>query len=183
MISLPYGVVPPGTQHVVPAPGPQPAGKTFEIVRGPSKSIVSPLILPGDAVVDLTVSGVGVGQDINAFLAASPTAPVIIMFNPSGQMGAVYVNNVAHAPKGSVYLLIGRRAKVVDPTNATQFPDPELSNLADMGNLWLTINSRTGTISTQDNAATYALSSAATVLDRVKTARDLARTSVQKGGR
>ena len=45
------------------------------------------LTLPGDAVIDLTVSGVGVGQDINAFLAASPTAPVIIMFTPSGQMG------------------------------------------------------------------------------------------------
>ncbi len=52
IIYLPNGIVPPGTDI--------PPGLTFEITRSPSKSVVNPLTFPGDAVIDLTVSGVGV---------------------------------------------------------------------------------------------------------------------------
>ena len=110
LISLPYGV-PPGLEHPGsgPFPGYPPVGQEFEIIRGPSKSVVGPLTLPGDAVIDLTVSGVGVGLDGDSFKVATPAAPVIIMFTPDGQVGQVYVNHIAYSPTGAIFLLIGRR--------------------------------------------------------------------------
>ncbi len=185
LIALPYGVPPgleqPGSMPI--PPGSPPVGQTFEIIRGPTKSVVSPLTFPGDAVIDLTVSGVGVGLDGNSFIAATPDAPIVIMFTSNGQVGQVYVNQIAYSPTGSLFLLIGRRAKVVDPTSIVEFPDPALSNLSDPSNLWLTINNRTGAVTTEDNAATYALPASTAPLDRIKAAREFARASSQKGGR
>ena len=53
-----------------------------------------------------------------------------------------------------MYLFIGRRSKVISPADAATVDDPELSNLADPANFWLTINNRTGAVTTEDNAAT-----------------------------
>ena len=92
------------------------------------------------------------------------------------------MNYTAFEPTGPVFLLIGRRAKVVDPTTP-EFVDPESSNLADPANLWLTVNHRTGVVTTEDNASTLGLPSSATFVDRIKGAREFARGSRQKGGR
>ncbi len=182
-IGFPNGIFPKGVEDpggAATPPGSRPVGKEFEIIRGPSKSIVSPLTLPGDAVIDLGLSGVGVSVDANAFGLAMPGAPVVIMFNPSGLPGAVYVDNVDYPAAGSIYLLVGRRSKVIAPALAASTIDPELSNLADPANLWVTINNRTGAVTTEDNVATTA---AATVIERIKAAREFARGSRQKGGR
>ncbi len=185
LISLTFGEIPRGTEHV-PPPATF-AGLTFEITRGPSKSIVSPQTLSGDAILDLTVSGVGLGQHAHAFdfqvpqpNPLPPPAPVIIMFTPAGQVGFVYVDNIARLPNGSIYLLVGRRAKIA---NGATLGDPELSNLADPANLWLTINNRTGAITTDDNAATDFMPASVSVRERIKAAREFARGSRQKGGR
>ncbi len=177
--SLPNGV-PPGTEHPGVRP---PAGLTYEILRSPSKSAVSPLTLPGDTVIDLMVSGIGLGVETNLFATANPNSPVVVMFTPEGQIQLVYVNYVEDLPIGSVYLMIGRRAKVTAPTNPADFANPELSNVADPTNLWVTVNNRTGAITTDDNAATNWMPTSATVLERVKGAREFARASNQKGGR
>jgi hypothetical protein len=189
LISLPSGAIPRGTQHVAP-PGDY-AGLTYEITRSPSQSIVSPLTLPGDTIIDLTVSGVGLGQHAHAFdyerpsaTPPDPPAPVIIMFSPNGQVGFVYVDNIAKTPTGPIYLLIGRRAKILNPTAPTSpIADPELSNLADAENLWVTVNNRTGSITTEDNDFTADMSAAATLAERIRQARQFARGSRQKGGR
>ncbi len=178
-ITLPTGAVPRGTEHPPANVGPRP-GLTYEITRSPSKSIVSPLTLPGDSVVDLTVSGVGVGSTANVFANALPNEPIVIMFTPSGQTSSVFVNNIQYIAGGSIYLLIGRRAKVLSPALAASTDDAELSNLADLTNLWVTINNRTGAITTEDNAATFA---PLTLVERIKAAREFARGSRQKGGR
>ncbi|MFO7903485.1 MAG: prepilin-type N-terminal cleavage/methylation domain-containing protein [Pirellulaceae bacterium] len=180
-IFIPRGV-PPGTRHPSDPsnPGPRPVGQTFEITRAPNKSIVTPLTLPGDAVIDLTVSGVGLGANTNSFAAASANMPLMVMFNPTGQVKTVRMDNVSWQPTGSIYLMIGRRAKVVTPGGAG-FSDPEVSNVADPANLWLTINSRTGAVTTEDNAATSPASMS--VQARIKAAREFARGSRQKGGR
>ena len=111
---LPRGVEDPGVNPT--PPGSRPVGLTFEITRSPSKSIVAPLTLPGDArVIDLTLSGVGVSSTANNFQTALPNQPIIIMFGPSGQTGSVFVNNDDKMAGGSVYLFIGRRSKVMLP--------------------------------------------------------------------
>ncbi|MFW6171920.1 MAG: pilus assembly FimT family protein [Planctomycetota bacterium] len=176
-ILIPRGV-PPGTDHPSnPSnPGPRPVGQTFEITRAPDKSIATPMTLPGDAVIDLTVSGVGIGG--NSFVGATSNMPIMVMFNPSGEVRTVRMNNDSRQPTGSIYLMIGRRAKVVAPDGAG-FSDPELSNVADPANLWLTINSRTGAVTTEDNAATPENMQ---VQARIRAAREFARGSRQKGG-
>lgn len=180
-ISTPLGI-PPGTAHTG-------SGLTYEITRGPSKSAVTPVTLPGDSILDLTVSGVGLSQYSHSFdyeLLPSPPpsplpppAPVIIMFAPTGQLGHVYVDNVAKMPVGPVHLLVGRRSKISDDVT---LHDPELSNISDSTNLWITINNRTGAITTDDNAATYALPPGTPRTQRIRAAREFARASRQKGG-
>ncbi len=183
LISLPHGP-PPGLEHPTstPLPGSPPVGQTYEIMRGPTRSIVSPLVLPGDAVIDLSVSGVGVGNDADAFKVAASNSPIIIMFTSNGQVGSVIIDQVSYPPVGSIFLLIGRRAKVMVPSVGPALANPELSNLADPSNLWITINNRTGAITTEDNGATQGMPVATPVLDRIKAAREFARTSTQKGG-
>lgn len=180
-IALPFGV-PPGTEHIATPSGVRPVGQIFEIVRGPHRSIVSPLTLPADAVIDLSVSGVGVGTEANAFAAALPGSPVVIMFTPNGTMGVVYVNHVAYPPTAAVHLLIGRRAKAIDPISGA-VANPEQSNLADPANLWLTINHRTGAVTTEDNASTLGMAASVPLQPRIRAAREFARSSQQKGGR
>lgn len=176
LISLPSGQIPPGTR----IPGVGRPGLTFEITRTPTKSIGTPLTLPGDAVMDLTVSGVGLGGARHAFdaeaLPDAPPAPVIIMFSPNGQVHQVYVNHIPKVPSQSIFLLVGRRAKITKPTIPPN-ADPEISNLADPTNLWLTINSSTGGVTTENNAPISAGDQ-----HPIKTAREFARGSRQMGG-
>lgn len=193
---LPPGFVPRGTEDpgsgvTTIVPGKRPVGLTYEIIRSPSKSAVNTLTLPGDTVVDLTASGVGLAGDANGFNGATVGGRVIIMFAPSGKTGAVYVDNTEFNIGASIYLLIGRRAKVLSPINPSGPPDilpdaadPEKSNLADPANLWVTINNRTGAITTEDKAVAAGVpTTAAEYLVYLKATREFARSSQQKGGR
>lgn len=188
LISVSSGVIPPRTEHVVPPV--VPAGLTFEILRSPSKSIVSPLTLPGDTILDMTVSGMGLGQYADAFDyewipppppdPLPPPTPVIVMFTPTGEVGYVYVDNVAKIASGPVYLLVGRRSKI---TLSASFANPEFSNLAEPTNLWITINNRTGAVTTEDNAVPPVLAGSPSFTEYLRAARSFARGSQQKGGR
>lgn len=174
-LQIPWGV-PPGADS--------PPGLPFAITRGPVRSAVAPLTLPGDSVIDLSLSGIGsVGRELDSSLPA----PIVILFAPSGRIDDVYKDNAAFRPFAPLHLLIGRRGKVVNPV-AVDSSNAETTNLADPTNLWVTVSERTGAIYTSDNADTshippspppppYAPS------PRLRDAREFARLGVQKGGR
>jgi hypothetical protein len=140
--------------------------------------------LPSDTAIDLSVSGFG--SSGNQFDPGSlPTSPVLIMFMPTGRVGSLFVNNTGVYPTGAINLMIGRVSKVVDPLT-TNFADEQTAaqaNLTDTSNLWLSIGHRTGTVVTTDNVDTSYMPAAATLAERLRAARDLARTKIQKGGR
>ncbi len=166
-------------------------GQPYEIKRGPARSIVTPLALPGDTVVDLSVSGAGTDgrqfDPYNGSLAPilPANSPVIITFNPAGGVDYVYVGNVSFRPFGPIHLLIGRRQNVVDPLDPmTNFADPTIpKNLTDPSCLWVTINHRTGAVTTTENTDSLVLPAATTVPERIKAAREFARNAIRKGGR
>jgi type II secretion system protein H len=181
LIEIPLGI-PPGAAVGGP-------GLSYQITRGPVRSAVSPLTLPADSVIDLSVSGIGrAGREFDSSLVAPWTAtPIIIMFAPTGRVDELYLANTSVHPYSPIHLLVGRRAKVVNPT-VTDVWDPEIANLADPANLWVTISQRTGSVTTATNVDTSWIPPAGSPppldpSDRVVAARELARTSVQKGGR
>ena len=105
------GRQPPGTSDGLP----------FEVTLPPTRSVVAPLTLPADSVVDLFWSGIGTAG--NEFALAVGVRPVIVTFSPIG-LGGVRV--LLHSqpptfssfrPIGPLHLLIGRRNRVIDPTD------------------------------------------------------------------
>jgi type II secretory pathway pseudopilin PulG len=166
-------------------------GLPFEVTAPPSRSMVAPLTLPADSVVDLYWSGIGTSG--NDFAVAAGTRPVIVTFAPSGAVDYVYcyvaggpITFSAYRPLGPLHFLIGRRNKVIDPTDlnlAQRIVDPQRCNLADPTCLWVKVNNQTGAIVTTDNGDIAHLPAAASVVDRIRAAREFARESIQKGGR
>ncbi len=155
----------------------------------PTRSAVSPLTLPGDSVIDLSLSGTGTtGREMDpAAVAPWVATPVIIMFAPTGRVDYVYLAGKAFQPFAPLHLLIGRKAKVVNPLT-TDVANPQTTNLGDPTSLWITISERTGSIQTSDNADTSFVPPATPPPPfdpsvRLKAAREFARSSVQKGGR
>ena len=128
----------------------------FQIERGPRKSVVQPMQLPNNTVIDLSKSGVGT----DARFASTVADPVIVMFNPDASVERVYYHNgtnaVAQPILNSIHFLIGRPDQVdQSPGNAGAEPNE---------NLWISINHQTGrVISTEnmggalDNARRYAI--------------------------
>lgn len=175
VIEIPWGI-PPG--------GDTPLGLPYEITRGPIRSAVAPLVLPGDSVIDLSVSGSGrAGTEFDTSLIPPwNTDPIIIMFAPTGRVDQVYSGRTALRPNSPMHLLVGRKARVVNP-HTTPVINPELANLADPANLWVTISHRTGAVTTANNDDTSRLAAAVSLSERVRVARELARASAQKGGR
>ncbi len=180
-IEIPLGV-PPGAE----AAGP---GVPYEITLSPTRSAVAPLQLPADSVIDLSLSGMGPGgrEFDSGGVPPFNTAPVVIMFAPSGRVDHVYLGGQPIRPFAPIHLLIGRRGRVVNPLT-TDVSDPQRANLADPTCLWVTISERTGAIVTADNRDTSYIAPATlpppydpTV--RLRAARGLARSSAQKGGR
>jgi type II secretory pathway pseudopilin PulG len=167
-----------------------PPGQPYEIQRGPVRSIVTPVALPGDTVVDLSVSGAGTdGRQLDPFNGSLapivPTqSPVMITFDPAGGIDYVYVGNVAFRPFGPVHLLVGRVQNVVDPLDpATDFTDDSVpKNLIDPSAFWVTINHRTGAVTTTENSDTSSLPATTTLPLRIKEAREFARNAIRKGG-
>ena len=80
----------------------------YQIIRQPIKSAAQPLQMPGDTVVDLTQSGVGLTGISATFQGVPPYPNPIIMFGPTGAVGYVYYDTNApqHLPS-TLYLLIG----------------------------------------------------------------------------
>ncbi len=174
IVELPKDLgVPPGTESS--------PGQSYEIDRGPTRSAAAALTMPGDSVLDLSVSGMGPnGWQFDS--ATAGNSPVIVSFAPSGRVEYVYVATTALRPFAPVQFLVGRRARVAIPPPVPG-AYPITGNLTDPTCLWITISERTGTVITADNSDTSQLPPSATVPDRIVVARELARRSAQKGGR
>ena len=124
------------------------SGVPFTIHRRPVRSFVTPLRLPQGAVIDLSVSGIGSGgTEFNSTLAAAQR-PVVVMFHPDGSVGDVYFDGTVDRPLGGIHLLIGRQ-EMVFPTNQLLETETESANLRYTENRWVSINHRTGTVTSE----------------------------------
>ncbi len=179
-IVLPTGV-PPGASVGGP-------GLPFEITRAPVRSPVKPLELPGDAVIDLGVSGYGTRTNqFDSQFNPSPLpppllpitqSPVIITFTPAGNVDWVFVRNTSFRPFGTLHLLIGRRAQVVDPWTANFATLGDDANLSNLTSLWVSIGHQTGRVLTAEND----VAAGATLAERIRAARSFARDAIRMGG-
>jgi prepilin-type N-terminal cleavage/methylation domain-containing protein len=171
---------PPTYSHPVP----------FRIFRSPVKSGATPLQLPTSTVVDLEFSSTD-------GVLGPGTADLTVVFSPTGAIASVNGNPVT----GTLYILIGRRERAGTFTPVGQVPpatkvESQFTNVEDLGNLWVTINSQTGLINTEplaDGATTAACNAAAGNSDQtartnamiaaMNTARNLARQAIGMGGK
>ena len=118
------------------------------------------------------------GSNLNNFhggTATPTTTPVIIMFEPTGRVSTVYINNTPQQPTGTIYLGIGRPDKVkpADPVGVD-------TNVFEQGGKWVTINSGSGLVSTADMVDVSA--AANTVAARLPVSQNLARNAQNTGG-
>ncbi|MEC7566485.1 MAG: type II secretion system protein [Planctomycetota bacterium] len=158
------------------------SGVAFQIQRRPTKSLVPPLRLPAGAVIDLSVSGMGSGG--NEFLTSSAMGnqPVIIMFQPDGSIDRVLYNGVADHPIGWVHLLVGRQNQVFPGTQFIE-ESTEIGNVMDTENRWVSINHRTGAVtSEQVDSIARQTSSSDSVALKLTAARMLVRSGTGTGG-
>jgi len=113
----------------------------FQVVRltRPARSVVETLQLPDSVAVDIAYSGAGSDGTFGNF-GVHPA----IMFSPSGRIDRVVDGDpisVPAPPVSPIHLLIGRPDKV--------FPNVP-SNLEDPLNLWVSIDHRTGHVTSAE---------------------------------
>ena len=124
------------------------SGVPYTVHRRPVRSFNTPLRLPQGTVVDLSVSGIGPGgYEFNSTLAAAQR-PVVIMFQPDGSVGDVYYDGTVDRPLGWIHLLVGRQEQV-NPTSPLLDTETETANLMNTANRWVSINHRTGTVTSE----------------------------------
>jgi hypothetical protein len=134
----------------------------YQIIRQPVKSAIPALQLPEGAVVDLCMSGEGMAQRI-PWVTAGNTAPhPTMVFEPAGTVGAVFhfdfdpsagtPTSAYRAANAPIHFLMGRIEGVGNTDDV--FPEPEKSpwNIRDPRNLWVSVGTRTGLISTAENS-------------------------------
>ena len=122
----------------------------FQIFRTPVKSAQPPLQLPVNSAIDLLASGFGA---IGTEFGVGFDSPLVILFEPSGDLGRVYCANQELPVNNSIHLLIGRPDQVIGPVGNVFVNDGlDLSNIMDMTSLWVTISHRTGQVTTTENA-------------------------------
>ncbi len=122
-------------------------GSPFTILRRPVRSFKPPLHLPQGAVIDLSVSGVGLkGSQFNTSdIPTQAHQPVIVMFQPEGGIGNVYLKNRVEQPRGTVHLLLGSLDQV-NPISPFLDTETEVANIMDLDNRWISINHQNGQV-------------------------------------
>jgi type II secretory pathway pseudopilin PulG len=85
-------------------------GVSFQVYRAPIKSAQPPLELPVNSAIDLLASGFGaIGTEFNRGL----NARLVILFEPSGDLGRVYYGNQEITADSSIHILIGRPEQAI----------------------------------------------------------------------
>lgn len=156
-------------------------GVPYTVHRRPVRSFVAPLRLPQGAVIDLSASGIGPGgNEFNSTLAAAQR-PVVVMFHPDGSVGDVYYDGTVDRPLGWIHFLVGRQ-EMVFPTNQLLDTETETANLMYNQNRWVSINHRTGTVTSEvlDNINNWVRTAPnpdnLTLADKISFSRLLVRT-------
>ena len=124
------------------------AGVPYAVHRRPVRSFVTPLRLPQGAVIDLSVSGTGPGGTEFLSTLAAAQRPVVVMFHPDGNVGEVYFRGTVKRPLGWIHLLVGRQ-EMVFPSNPLLETETESANMRYTENRWVSINHRTGTVTSE----------------------------------
>jgi prepilin-type N-terminal cleavage/methylation domain-containing protein len=119
----------------------------FRIFRAPMKSAAESLQLPTSTVVDLDFSGM-------SNQLGSGAQNLTVMFSSTGAVDSVYYGSVRSSVTDPIYILIGKRERVATFTPVGQVPpatklETQFTNLEDLNNLWVTINTQTGLINTE----------------------------------
>jgi len=162
-------------------------GVPFQIQRQPRKAFVPPLNLPVGSVIDLSVSGMAAGGNEFLTTATNGNRPVIIMFQPNGGIESVIFNGKIDRPQGWIHLLIGRQNQVL-PTSQFLDEETEKGNIMDMNNRWVSIDHRTGSITSEsvDSITRYRNDpnspTNSTVAQTIAAARQLVRSGTGSGG-
>jgi type II secretory pathway pseudopilin PulG len=122
----------------------------YQIQRLPKKSFSPPLNLPVGTVIDLSVSGtMAGGNEFRTTNTSNGRTPVIIMFHPSDGVANIVSNGNTYPPMGWIHLLVGRQNQVY-PSNQFLDEETEKGNVMDMANRWVSIDHRTGSITSEN---------------------------------
>jgi type II secretory pathway pseudopilin PulG len=154
-----------------------PLGSTYQIFRQPQRSTAGALTLPNETAIDLSLSG-GITAPEGAEFGTT-TASIKVTFRPDGAVDRVFAGGIGVVPNGPLHFLIG--SAIVDERN-TAFATLSEQNLNNPSNLWVSINHRTGTITTTPNQD-ISLTTATTVPERILAARTFARAAQSVGGK
>lgn len=167
--AYPYSIppmydAPPPNPPEVPSPYPPPPypnSAIFQMNFPPQNSSASNLELPTGTCVDLLFSGYqyydytpGIPEaqaepTTSSFLSSSNT-PLYIVFGPGGDVQYVLGDNsgINYQPT-RISLLVGTTDRAIDSSTDGSF---RTSNLNDRTAQWVSVNARTGYVSTADNA-------------------------------
>ncbi|MDO5554121.1 MAG: prepilin-type N-terminal cleavage/methylation domain-containing protein [Planctomycetia bacterium] len=120
-------------------------GVPFKVLCAPRSTMTAPVGLPRGTVVDLTYSG-----DIDGLYGNNN---MTIMFSPSGEVDSVvYGSGTSKIPSHTIYLMIGRweRVPAFSSDIWRSLEEDEIPNFADGTCFWVTVNPRTGMVSTAE---------------------------------
>ena len=157
-----------------PGPGRPFARVPFQVLRKPSRALAGSFDLPTGTAIDLALSGYGSsGVQFAPSDATIASSPVLIMFNPTGNVDQVYIGGVAFRPTHAIHLLIAQSEFV------GQMAGGQPANLADPLNSWISIGHKTGRITVTENAG---LDVATTLTAAIAEARKFARGAQRMGG-
>lgn len=122
---------------------------SFKVRRDPRPTMTAPIGLTQGTVVDLEYSGWGEGE----FDCFALGADVTVMFSPSGEVEYVQDGYGTHIPTEMLYFLIGRWDRISifgSDEFGYSLTEDGLWNYEDGSNFWVTINPRTGLVSTAE---------------------------------
>lgn len=173
-----WGSLPWNLEAVTPGDPPPPVSTNvpFQIIRQPVRTAAQPLTLPPGICIDLDFSGWG---NTNGFATGSES--VIVLFAPDGSLAAVFSEATgtwqAQRLTAAVHLLVGRREKAGSRTGDVN------DNLGDLSNRWVSIQHRTGLVSTTENLGGNSTVDPADLPNELSRARQLAILARGMGGR
>lgn len=130
-------------------PPPPTGDMQYQVFRSPQRSGVTPMAFTGDAVIDLSVSGIG----LNGLELGQATSPIVIMFSPTGSIDRIVGQNLPVIPPGTVHLLVGSLRNMMQAgENSDGFGVPYNRNLEETTNMWVSIGHQSGSVVTAQNA-------------------------------
>ncbi len=170
---------------------PQRVASPFKVVRDPRATMTAPIGLAQGAVVDLAYSGT---DDVDFALGGDVT----IVFGPNGEVDYVVDAKGTWRPTDAIYLMIGRWDRIAALAAEENHPietyyyisgaEDGLWNYEDASNRWVTINPRSGLVSTVEvmPPSNYGTASDDTYAKKERTAildsREFARNSKRNIG-